>query len=95
MWEITGLFSWKREKSIHGYYCICFTKGKYPNFTYIPWISRMYETEQDYAYEEEQLVRIAMNPIANSYWREQDVTGIAVIDLANGDELMYVVLLEK
>jgi len=75
-----------------GRFCICYTKGKHPGFTYIPWISRTYRTEEDLNFEEGELATIALDKDKNSYFREQGFTGFAVIDMATGDEMYWCAL---
>lgn len=100
---VTGITAWRNRKTrpspldgIYGHYCVCFTKGKNPSeFTYIPWISRIYETEEEWLFEEEQLMSMSLNPEKNTYWREQGINGIAVIDLVDGNDCLWVSLREK
>lgn len=81
----------KEEKSsqIFGRFCVCYTKGDRNNFTYIPWISRTYATEEELNHEETELAKLAQDPEANSYFREQGFEGFAIIDLDDGHEFFW------
>jgi hypothetical protein len=97
---IGSLLGYKRQKdkkqqeqelpTVYGRFCICYTKGERPKeFTYIPWMTRLYKTEQDLDDEEGELARLALDKDKNSYFREQGVTGFAVVDVSTGDEIYW------
>jgi len=82
-----GYYSLKKKENIYGRFCICYTKGIRANeFVYIPWLTRVYNTEDEYEYEETELIKLAHNSDANSYFREQGIDGFAIIDLSDGRE---------
>jgi hypothetical protein len=76
-----------KDPDFFGRFCICYTKeDRFNNFTYIPWITRTYKTEDDMLFEAKELAKLANNSSANSYLREQGFEGLSIIDLEDGRE---------
>ena len=91
----TKFFFKKEQKKTFGNYCICKTKGKRQvSSTYIPWITREYENEEEYIEDEKMLSNIALNSEKNWFFRMQGVSGFAIVDLSTGEEHYWCALLK-
>jgi len=75
------------RKNIFGRFRICYV---YSTGEYVPWITRVYNTEEEYEYEERELAKIACNKDMNSYFRYQGVMAFAIINLVDNKEIYWI-----
>ena len=74
----------------YGCYCVCYLKKG----CHIPWKTYTFTSEVEYENVIEDIVVFALDKTKNLELRNKDITGIAVINVASGDE-EYVCMLSK
>ena len=81
----------KTEKEVYGTYCLCYTKDKHA--TYVPHKTITCETLDEYETETEKIVRLAFDQDKNVFLKEKGVTGIALVNLDDGREEYWCMLI--
>ena len=65
------------------------------SYTYVPWVTKLYESYEQLEFDEEQIVDICHNPDKNAFWREAGIAKISIVRTVDNADFFSVALINE